>query len=295
MTAMISGSRARRQAMIWRGAAVGVGVFAAGLWAVQIPLASREVRLPEPSAAPAGASTAGGVETEAPPLDPQTIADAAERLNTVLGRVTKVTTTDPQNPEPTQPTPGIAGWKYLGSIIEPRRKVAIVSVDGKQAALAEGREFNGIRIVEVKPGGLVVHDGTRPLEMTKEAKSGSSVAWVAPGGGGSGIASMGAALNAAGMNTNVVTNGMAAGTATQTAPGMEGYSPEQLAQLRERGIDPEQAARMRQRLQQQRERGRMSPAKDSTMTEDGSVRSPAKNNQGAGDATQGAGPDAPAA
>ncbi len=275
----MSGSRARRYTLIWRGAAVGVGVFAAGLWAVQSPLTSPDVGIPPPATTePAGPG--GNAESEAASSAPdrQAIADAAGRFEVVFGRTPKV---EGSEPPPVAPTiAALAGWKYLGSIVEPRRRVAIVSVNGKQAVLAEGRQYEGVTVVEVKPDALVVNDGSKNTELSKQEKAGPSVAWVSPTGGGTGIQPMSGITTHNGLaGTATVPGGMTTSSNPANAAAFPGYTPEEQAQLRERGIDPQQAARMRQRLQQQRERGRMSPDGNFPGDDGRIIRTPGKGRQ----------------
>ncbi len=289
----MNSSKAKRHVLMWRGAAGALAVCAGALWAVQTPLVSPEVPIaegtkegrepvPEPPATE-GASV----------LDSEALAGAADRLDSAVGRTPTVAA---EVPKPEQPPPTLAAWKYLGSIIEARRKVAIVSVDGQQAVVTEGREHRGMTIVEVKRDAIVVDDGSGLREMKKEARTGPSVAWVTPGTAGAGLGGNPAALNAMRNAAAAAQRGPVPMSSTaQTDPAMAGLSPQEQAAIRERGIDPSQAQRMRQRLQKERDLGRQNRPGTTTTTQDGRVIPvPAK---GGSDATQngdaGGKPDAP--
>ncbi len=290
MAWMMSGSQAKRRVLAWRGAAGVLALFAGALWAVPTPLVSPEVSIPQPAA---GASGEPGPEVARPiplaQLDGSAIEGVAERLNRVAGHADRV-----ELPQPTQPAEPVAlgAWKYLGSIIEPARRMAIVSINGKQAVIPEGREHEGMTLVRVNRDRITVDDGTRRLDIPKEARTGSSVAWVTPGTPGAGIGGNVNMMNAAGRATGMTTTGMPG----QGDPAMAGFTPQEQAMMRERGIEPGQANRMRQRLQKERDLGRSRAPSNTTTSDDGrTLTTPAKPATGKdGDNTAGdSGPEAP--
>lgn len=295
----MNGSKAKRHVLIWRGAAGVLAVSAGALWAVQTPMVSPDVPIPEGGTKGAGVPGPGPAPAAAAaPVDTETLVGVADRLNSAAGR-TPVVVTEPQTPE--QAPPALGAWKYLGSIIEARRRVAIVSVDGQQAVIPEGGEHKGITLVEVKRDAIVVDDGSGLREMKKEAKTGPSVAWVTPGTAGAGLGGNPAALNAM-RNAATAASAAAAqrgaavstmGGVTQTDPAMAGLSPQEQAAIRERGIDPNQAQRMRQRLQKERDLGRQNRPGTTMTTEDGRVIPvPSKGSDATQDGDSGK-PDAP--
>ncbi len=290
MAWMMSGSQAKRRVLAWRGAAGVLALFAGALWAVPTPLVSPEVSIPQPEARPGGGQ---GPEVARPmllaQLDGPAIEGVAERLKRVAGHA------DPVEPAtPTQPAEPVTlgAWKYLGSIIEPARRMAIVSINGKQAVIPEGQEYEGMTLVRVNRDRITVNDGSRQLDIPKEARTGSSVAWVTPGTAGAGIGGNVNVMNAAGRATGVTTSGMAG----QGDPAMAVFTPQEQAMMRERGIEPGQAQRMRQRLQKERDLGRSPGPSNTTTTQDGrSITKPGNPATGKdGDKTAGdSGPEAP--
>lgn len=284
ITGGLTAGRARRLSWVWRGAAAALAVGAGALWAFETRVVSATVTLPEPAVPGVASGPATPVRPAAiAPPDPETLSDAAFRLEWAANRPKKP---EPPTGEPAPAPPGsLAGWRYLGSIITGARRSAILSVDGKQVVLAQGAVRNGVRLVEVKADAIVVDDGTGLRELRKEQKTGPAVAWVTPAAGGPGAGVRGAAMN-----------------------GLEGYTPEEQAAMRERGMDPETARVMRDRLDRLRNRPRATPSvpegADPTATTSGSTTirgsrrkatpppaPPAVPNDGSDDATNP--PDAP--
>jgi hypothetical protein len=211
----------------WYAGALVVALAAGALWAFELPGVSAPAQGDKPAVEPPPAVT-----SEQPalrPPDSDTVAGTAERLE--LARVPIVKPEAPAGEAPAPVAAGIA-WRYLGSIIEPTRKVALVSINGAQRMLAEGRtieqEGHTFKVVEVHPDSIVVEDNGQRLVLQKETRSGPLVAWVSPGAGGGVVDGM---------------NGVVSGvSAAQAANG----------QIVGRGIDPGEAERMREEIHARR-------------------------------------------
>lgn len=88
----------------------------------------------------------------------------------------------PNNDGPGQtPNQGPASpIRYLGSIIGPERRLAIVSIDGKQRILAENAEVNGYRLLRVNDDHIVVRrGGGAPTQVVKAPSDGTMVTMIA--------------------------------------------------------------------------------------------------------------------
>jgi hypothetical protein len=69
-------------------------------------------------------------------------------------------------------------WVFLGPIHESDRNLAIISVDGHQKILAEGRTFGDTKLVGVANDGIDVEINGIPKHIDRGTRSGSAVAWV---------------------------------------------------------------------------------------------------------------------
>lgn len=275
---------ARRRAISWQAAALVLALAAAGLWALEIPGISGQVTGVRPQLPAAAEPRSGAVEPAAPPGS-GVITAMAERLELARkGRPAAATT------PATTPTAGASNggmnWRYLGSIIEPTRKLALLSINGSQRVLAEGRSIDQAdpsgrgtyraRLLEVRPDLIVVDDNGRRIEIPKDDPVGPRVSWVPPGAGG--VASMSGVGN----------------------PG--GLTPEQIRQAAARGIDPAAAERLRQTMAERRGRPAATPPNPAnnpggfrgaagavrpaaTATRGGATQSDATGGDASGDAT----------
>lgn len=226
---------AKRQAWAWRAGAVILALGSGALWAFDARLVSADVELPAPAP---GAEASGSVPPQeagsAALLDRETLADAAHRLDWAMNRPPKPDAPDPGAGQPAATPGSFANWRYLGAILSPGRRSAIVNADGRQRVIHEGQTLNGVRLAEVKPDAIILDDGSGLRELKKEAKLGPGVAWVTP-------------------PPNVAPRPGIAGNP------LSGYTPEEQAALRERGITPENAQAMRERLDKLRNRARGTP------------------------------------
>jgi len=73
-------------------------------------------------------------------------------------------TTEPEGP-----------WKYVGSMIGPARRLAVVSVGGRERPVAMGRELDGVRLVTVEPEYIEIDDGSGVQRISRAPRSGSVV------------------------------------------------------------------------------------------------------------------------
>lgn len=227
----MSGADAKRYVLVGRTAAVALGVTAAALWALDVPGMSQLPPKPEPAPVAEGATRQAAQET--PRLDSSAIADLTERLDMAVVKAPPVEEVK-NEPKIEDDPPSGPEWAYLGPIFESTRTLAVVSVDGHQQVLAEGRQFGDTTLVSVEPERITVSGpgGKRQVERNKRGGAGANVAWL----------------------RNMPGN--APPPAAQNAAGANGMSPEVMARLRERGIDPQQASQFRQQMRDRRNRGR---------------------------------------
>jgi hypothetical protein len=75
-------------------------------------------------------------------------------------------------------TPAGPEWTYLGPIHEADRSLAIISVDGHQKILPEGRTFGDTKLVSVDNDGISVEVKGVPKHIDRGERSSSTVAWV---------------------------------------------------------------------------------------------------------------------
>ena len=218
---MITGMQARRYAIYGRTAGVVLLVAAGALWALDIPGINRDVPKPAPPAQQPGEQPKP--QAAAAAVDAEDVSAMATRIGlaaSVQAKVEKV----PEGPvaEPKAPTPD---WAYLGCIREASRRLAMVSVDGHQKILAEGRKFGDTTLVAVNDDKITIEVGGESKTIDRGSRDGSSVAWV-----------RNMSANAAPANAGMVTVG---GTTAGTAPGQ--LPPEVRQRLQERGFqDPGQ-------------------------------------------------------
>ncbi|MCC6659302.1 MAG: hypothetical protein IT437_00280 [Phycisphaerales bacterium] len=223
---LIHRSSARRMTRGWQAAALVVALAAGALWAFELPGLSvpAQGRQPLPSTLPPIATP----QPEPPPPDADAVTGTAERLELARKPMPKA---PPTNTEPTPP-PAAAGlaWRYLGAIIEPTRKVALVSINGAQRMIAEGRtirqEDHTLTLAEVHQDSIVVEDNGQRMVIHKDARSGPIVSWVSPIPGGAVVEGMNGAVSAA-----------------------QAMNPEA---MRARGMDPGEAERIREQIHSRR-------------------------------------------
>jgi hypothetical protein len=196
-------------------------VTATALWALDIPGMKSDPVKPEPPAA--AVQPQAKPQAAQPKVDTETVGAMAERFDMAVIKAPAKTppaekaivdTTPPPTPE----------WAYLGCIREATRNVAMISVDGHQKFLAEGRTFGSTKLVSVADDKINVEVEGRPQTIQRAERDPSkSVAWV-----------RNMAANAPPPNAGAV-------------PGMPNIaggqlSPEIRDRLAARGINPDQAA-----------------------------------------------------
>jgi hypothetical protein len=157
-------------------------------------------------------------------VDDQTVIAIAERIDLAVKHAPAKVVEGPSTPAtPPAPTPP---WLYIGCIHESDRTLAVVSVDGHQKIVPEGRSFGDTKLVSVADDGIDIEVSGVPQTVHRSERTGSTVAWV-----------RNMAANAAPATAGVVPG-------TVGAPGQ--LTPEVRARLAERGIDPNQAQQWRQ-------------------------------------------------
>jgi hypothetical protein len=240
----MSGAEARKLVRMAQVGAGGLLASAAVLWAIDVPglrndpIVKPAVVAPEIKAGDAAKSAAAGAGA----FTSETAIDVSTRLDLAVKKAPP--------PEPAKVEPVVAeapvehekqandDIKFLGTIREPSRTLAVVSIEGQQLVVSEGRRVGKTEFLGVSEDGIRVREGSDERTIEKSARSGSSVGWMK-------LAS----------NTPVAP---AAPAPNAGGRGLPNLTPEQLQAMRERGIDPVQAARMRDFFRD-RGRGRARP------------------------------------
>jgi hypothetical protein len=176
----ISGARARRNIRIAQMAGLALGVSAAALWAMKVPMV--EDPLPEKptlagDAAPDVKPAAG--DAPAQPLDRESVEGTAERMS-VAGRIKPAgPVPGPDGDKPVTPAAPTGDVKYIGSIREPSRMLALVSRgDGKkQKLLAVGREWEGVKLLDVTEDEIQIEDASGVKTIARSERKGPAVEW----------------------------------------------------------------------------------------------------------------------
>jgi hypothetical protein len=236
----LSGTEARRIARGVQMGALGLGVTAAALWALDVPgLGHTPAAAPEaviaPVVNPGGAAPAAGSGS----------APSVFGMDSPLAVATRLEAARKKSPPPPEPvgqpeethhkvepeTVLKDDWKFLGTIRRREGMSAVVSVAGQQAVIGPGQRLDGhaAEVVEVTHDAIVLREDGTERRILRAERSGSSVAWAKLAGGPPQVAA-----NAVG-----------------AVPGAA-FSPEQAAAMRQRGIDPAQAQRMREFMRDQR-------------------------------------------
>lgn len=179
-TATLDRHAARRLTIAMTGVA-GLGLLGAGALGV-----GGEGRLPAPPETNVGPG---------PDLTPEEEADNAPEIQNPRNFALNVAdsfavaydwsaepeqTETPARTEGTPPEDAVASAgqvRYLGSIIGPDRRLAIISIDGKQRIIAEGGQGEGVSLVRVQEDEITIsdRDGTRRVS---KAPPGSDLATV---------------------------------------------------------------------------------------------------------------------
>lgn len=238
MAGSMSGWDARRYA---RGAQIAVAVLgasAAFLWATDVTgmasLPTKPKAEPKPDHE---VKMAAAVRT----LDPDAVQGLAERLD-LAGNVKPppVAHVPPKDLPKDDPPPAGPEWTYLGPIFDGEQKLALISVDGHQKILAEGKKYGDMKLVSVARDEITVQGGGAAQHIHKaDRKPNSSVSWV----------------KAMPSNAPVGNTGVAVLTPNMgNQPG--GMSPEMRQRLAERGINPDEMQRQRQQMRDRRNRAR---------------------------------------
>jgi hypothetical protein len=230
-------------------AGIALGVSAAALWALDVRvLGYAEPQRPE-IAPQTVARTEAGPELR---LEAERGADMAYRLDLGVKRPTPVpeTTTevirepDPPPPDPMPQTGPVL--VYVGPIYEATRTLAVVSVDGKQRIVPEGRSMSGVKLVTVRDNEIVVQDDSGQRSVSRGERMGPAVSWVRNMPANTAVAS------------NMAAQAAARRAVVAARQGQATNNMELEQRFRERGIDPAQAQRWREMMRErQAQRGEM--------------------------------------
>lgn len=242
MTHRLHSVEARRYIRIAQMAGVALGVSAAALWALDVPgLTHREPARPD--VRPQSPVINGG-RADAQ-FDRERLDDAVVRLNLGVKRPPPVAKVEPpkeeRKPEATASGPAVI---FVGAIYEANRTLAVVSVDGRQRIVPEGRLIGDLRLTSVSDDQIVLQDSKGASRQVRRGeRSATAVSWVRS-------APTAVAMNPAmpGATTNQRRQQATPGRGGQQ--GAAGFSPEMAQRLSERGIDPQQAQRWREAMRE---------------------------------------------
>jgi hypothetical protein len=167
--------QARKLATFGLTAGIVLSVSAVSLWALQIPGMDR---LPDkPAALPPIQPADNQIKAAAPKVDSESVAAMGDRFDLAVVHAPKEepkTEVVEKHEEPVGPE-----WSYLGPVHEATRTLAMVSVDGHQKILAEGRTFGDTKLVSVSDDAITVEIKGAPKTIERGKRDTSkSVAWV---------------------------------------------------------------------------------------------------------------------
>lgn len=223
----INGMQARRMATYGRTAGVVMLVCAASLWALQIPGMHELPAKPEPGSGMLPAVP----QPEAAPVakvDADGVAGMSERLDLAVVHAPKPAAPEGSKIEEPPPPEGPV-WEYLGPIFAGTRSLAIVSVDGTQKILSEGRLFGSTKLMKIADDEIEVEIGKATKTIRRKDRDPSqSVSWMRN------------------MQNNAPVAGTGLPAAGQPVAGRGNLPPEVQARLAERGITPQQMEQWRQ-------------------------------------------------
>lgn len=222
---------ARRYVKVGQAAAVALGLSAATLWAVDVPGLGKKLPA-QPVVKPAQTDAPRQAPASAKQLGRDELAAMAGRLEIGANVKKPEVKEEVAKTEPKPETP-VTAWTYLGPIQEPDRLLALISVDGHQKVLAEGRKYGETRLVSVEPDEIVTEDSGGRHHVSKAERGERRVAWLTnmPASAPPGIGGVG-------------------------QPGQGGgMSPEVRQRMIDRGINPDRAGRWQQRMNERNGRG----------------------------------------
>lgn len=180
-------SKAKRVAQI---AAIGGGVLA---------LAALFLRLPGTGDKPASPGPINWPDIK-PPADPQAgkqheshdLNAAATRLSLISNRPKPVAPANPEAVETSNPDQtGSVEVRYLGAVLEPTRKIALLRVGEKQRMVAAGKTISladggTLEVLSIDSEGVLVRDGQGERRIEKAARTASVVTTITDGANNAG-------------------------------------------------------------------------------------------------------------
>lgn len=233
---------AKKMVRVAQLGALALGVSAAALWALGVPgLGSGTLPVPSAIGTEPDAPQQSGAAPTRVAFTSELAVDVAKRLDEA--RI-KAPTPEPSTPTPDPtppptpepPTQEPTDWRYIGTIKEPGRTLAVVSIEGQgQVIVPEGRRVGKTELVEIRQDAITVREGEVEREIPRAERVSSVVGWLK-------------------LPTYQAPAGLGAVPAAGVPGGQPGFSAEQIARMRERGIDPAQAQRMRELMREGRGR-----------------------------------------
>lgn len=190
-------TKAKRVAQI---AAAGCGVLA---------LAAMFSRLPGVREAPAGPGPITWPEVREHPDAQGEKPRASADWSASASRLSLVANKPKAAPPPTEPTEvsnteatAPSEVRYLGAVLEPTRRVALIRVGDKQRMIAEGgsislAEGGTLEVLSVEAEGVTIRDGLGERRIEKAARSVSPVTTITDNASGAGVAAAPAASDGA--------------------------------------------------------------------------------------------------
>lgn len=173
----MSGADAKRYVRAGQLAAVVLGVAAVSLWALDVPGMNSLPAAPVVNPAESKPAVPAAAAPTTPRVDPDGVAGLAMRLDEA--RVKEPVVAKAPESEPVPEAPAGPEWTYLGPIFESDRSLAVVSVDGRQKILPEGRKYGETTLVSVAAEQIVVEDFSGRRTISKSSRPAQlAVAWV---------------------------------------------------------------------------------------------------------------------
>lgn len=159
--------RAKRTTVLWQGAAVGL-LAAAGAAAAfpQVRDALAPKAAPTVDRTPgAGTDASTPTQPSAPPLQIAAVAEA-------MGKLSNFQPTPPPPPKVEEPVvadappPPVAAaeWAYVGSIITPAERSALVRIDTAQTIMGLNESYNDVKLVVVEPDHIEIEKSGGPRQ-----------------------------------------------------------------------------------------------------------------------------------
>lgn len=178
--------QARRGKRIAQIAAIAGGGLALAAVFSRLPGVGESPVAPGPITWPEPAPITDGKADK--PHESHDLNSAAARLALVSNKPTIARMPDEPMEESQPDKPSTSEVKYLGAVLEPNRKVALLKVGDRQRMVLEGKsitlaEGGTLELVSIDDGGVVVRDGTGEHRIEKAERATSVVTTITDNGG----------------------------------------------------------------------------------------------------------------